>query len=158
MRCLLSSFLGGLGEKGKGNGPGETTSCGCLIPPNTNCAMDAGPGFWARRRTGDGKSGCWLGEGDGREADFSAALLTMRPRAASVEMTVLCLSGKEQTTATTKAGFGWLTVYIPPIAKGAMDGAPGRLWLIVGEQATTTAKANAGVLRSAQNDNGFGSG
>jgi hypothetical protein len=51
---------------------------------------------------------------------------------------------------------------IPPIAKGAMDGAPGRLWLIVGEQATTTAKANAGFfpirLRSGQNDNGFGSG
>jgi hypothetical protein len=71
-------------------------------------------------------------------------------------MTVLCLSGKEQTTATTKAGFGWLMVYIPPIAKGAMDGAPGRLWLIVGEQATTTAKANAGVLRFAQNDKRFG--
>jgi hypothetical protein len=60
--------------------------------------------------------------------------------------------------SNNKSGFGWLTVYIPPIAKGAMDGAPGRLWLIVGEQATTTAKANAGVLRSAQNDNGFGSG
>jgi hypothetical protein len=36
----------------------------------------------------DEKSFSGLGTGIGREAGFSAALLTMRPRAASVEMTI----------------------------------------------------------------------
>ena len=63
-----------------------------------------------------------------READLSAAPLT-RERSASVEMTVFGLdrTGTDNGKATAKAGvWGWLTVYTPPIAECAMDGAPGR--------------------------------
>jgi len=54
--------------------------------------------------------------------------------------------------ATTRATDGWQRLYIP-ILRGetAKDVAPCYLWLgMVQEQATT--KANAGVLRCAQND------
>ena len=54
------------------------------------------------RRTTTAKA-LWLGDGRGREADFSTALRTMRLCAASVEMTVLGCWESVQTTAKAKA-------------------------------------------------------
>jgi hypothetical protein len=49
-----------------------------------------------------------------------------------------------------------LAAYIPTHDDEAvMDGAPDLLGLVLGEKATATTKANAGVLRCAQNDGDF---
>src|ERR1700730_6922637 len=60
-----------------------------------------------------------------------------------------CTEGGQTTSYSNgKGGVVGGRPTVPPIATGALVAG-------VGEQATTTAKANAGVLRFAQNDKGF---
>jgi hypothetical protein len=62
----------------------------------------------------------------GRKADFSAPPFTMRPVNGSGRNDGSLVVWKNENA-------GWRTVYIPPFAKCAKDGAPGVLWWVRGK-------------------------